>query len=461
MWGSDCSTILGQAEFVLNRQSMARGCTNRDKMAEQLNMHGMTTAYTPFAAAKGKGYSFHFRVPVFHLEALTLFSGKSNAVIQSPNRKLKLARIIPVYEEKGLESLTKREAAAVLQAVKTVYALGLDFGVVDLAYSAAGEADVVAVNPCPELDERLADLFAQAIERFDQGWRQEQVRKVPAVLGADPEFLLADEQGRIVHASRYLPKYGTAGSDVLTIRGVQRFPLAELRPEPASEPRQLIRNIRRAMLYAADQIKDHRLIWVAGAMPANGFALGGHLHMSRIWLNSQLLRALDNYVALPLVLAEEARSTRRRPRYGFLGDFRRQKHGGFEYRTLPSWLVSPKITKGVVALTALIAANYRQLIQRPLARLEVQRMYYEGRKEELLPVAQSLWVELERLPDYASLANYLDPFKQTILTMQCWDERKDFRPAWKIPPFLEQVHNPAIHAIIGTEETNLAGGGER
>jgi hypothetical protein len=144
-----------------------------------------------------------------------------------------------------------------------------------------------------------------------------------------------------------------------------------------------------------------------------------------------------------------------------LGDFRRQNHGGFEYRTLPSWLVHPKVAKGVLALTALIAANYNKLIQQPLAQIDVQKLYYDGNRKALLPYVESLWAELERLEGYAALASYLDPFKQMILNLQSWDERQDFRPAWKIPPFSGQDHNNPIHAIIGTEETNLAGGGER
>ena len=71
--------------------------------------------------------------------------------------------------------------------------------------------------------------------------------------------------------------------------------------------------------------------------------------MSRIWLTSRLLRVLDNYLALPFILIEDQNTKLRRPRYGFLGDFRRKTHGGFEYRTLPSWIVSPRITKGVIA----------------------------------------------------------------------------------------------------------------
>jgi hypothetical protein len=457
VWGGEVSSILAQSGFVLNRPSIGNRCGGVEQMAELLHRHGVATAYSRYAKNKDRDYPFHYRVPVFHLQALTLFSAQSNAVY-----RLRMPiRFTPIYAETGLDRLDKRGASAVREAVKAIYALGLDFGVVDIVFPASGEPEVLSVAPYPELDDWLAVLYAEAISRFDRELKEEVSRRTPAMLGADPEFLLAEESGRIIHASRYLPKNGAAGCDVLTIRGVKRFPLAELRPEPTPDPRKLLRNTRRAMVLAADRILDDRLKWVAGGMPANGFALGGHLHMSRIWLNSRLLRGLDNYLALPLVLAEEAKSIRRRPRYGFLGDFRRQKHGGFEYRTLPSWLVSPGIARGVFASAALVAAHYKTLVQRPLDDPSIQKHYYEGNKKELLPIVKALWTDLERLPGYEALADWLDPYKQTILKMEAWDERCDFRITWRIPPFAGRVHDPSIRAIIGTGEMNVAGGGER
>lgn len=43
-------------------------------------------------------------------------------------------------------------------------------------------------------------------------------------------------------------------------------------------------------------------------MPQPGFPLGGHLHFSGVALNGALLRALDNYLALPLALLEDKRA---------------------------------------------------------------------------------------------------------------------------------------------------------
>ncbi|MCZ4142661.1 hypothetical protein BZG17_33240, partial [Escherichia coli] len=131
--------------------------------------------------------------------------------------------------------------------------------------------------------------------------------------------------------------------------------------------RELIAHLLRAFGSASRSITDHTLIWQAGSMPQRGLPLGGHVHFSGITLNGELLRTLDNYLALPLAMLQDPRGDARRPRYGALGDFRLKSHGGFEYRTLPSFLVSPLVAKGVVGLAGLIASNYRRLRQRPLA----------------------------------------------------------------------------------------------
>jgi hypothetical protein len=53
----------------------------------------------------------------------------------------------------------------------------------------------------------------------------------------------------------------------------------------------------------------------------------------------------------------------RRKRYGNLADFRIKKYGGFEYRTLGSWLVSPEITRGVLCLAKITISHYLELDQ--------------------------------------------------------------------------------------------------
>jgi hypothetical protein len=286
--------------------------------------------------------------------------------------------------------------------------------------------------------------------------------------------------GKVVAASRYLERDGEAGCDAIVVRGRPVItPLAELRPRPSRSPRQLAANLRRALRLAAARIGDASLTWLAGGMPLRGFPLGGHVHFSGVWLNSHLLRALDNYLALPLLLIEAETARQRRPRYGFLGDFRRQPHGGFEYRTLPSWIVTPQVAVGVLSLARVIADGYRELPvggiggdgahvdnqpgvgrypdsafdtsdsasaigasfhptpipARPLDDIRLLEAYYSADKTALQPVVAELWRRLERLPAYAEFAADLEPLRARTLRMETWSETDDLRRAWKIPPF--------------------------
>jgi len=239
-------------------------------------------------------------------------------------------------------------------------------------------------------------------------------------------------ESKIVPASRFLERTGMAGCDSVTIGGRRIYPVAELRPAPSSEPRELLAHLMRAFAAASRSISDHSLIWQAGGMPQRGLPLGGHIHFSGVNLTGELLRALDNYLALPLAFLQDPRGSGRRPRYGALGDFRLKSYGGFEYRTLPSFLVSPLVAKGVVALAGLIASGYTQLRQRPLAKAEVHAAFYEGKREVIKEHIPALVDDLKRLDGYARYERYASPLILQLKLGKTWDESRDIRKLWNI-----------------------------
>jgi hypothetical protein len=78
--------------------------------------------------------------------------------------------------------------------------------------------------------------------------------------------------------------------------------------------------------------------------------LGGHIHISGVALDTNFLAALDQFIAKPL---NEVSNTKLRVSHGYgrLSAVDSAKpHGGFEYRSPLSWLSTPDITKGVVAV---------------------------------------------------------------------------------------------------------------
>ncbi|MCC2683301.1 MAG: hypothetical protein K0R75_200 [Paenibacillaceae bacterium] len=424
---------------VLNRPAAIGRALDPAVRCRWLSTQGVDTVNPDDAGNKGSapnGDRFgaaidrEFYVPVFHLEPLTVFA----------TRTMPAARGLWLNgADAGIRELDAGYSGYYAQkakqlAVRAIYALGLDFGGVRVRVLSDGGLAVVDVEPAPKLDKRLAELYAQAILRLAEETDEDERVAKTVLLGADPEFVLRKVDGEIVFASLFLDKSGKAGCDAIVLPDrSKQYPLAELRPSPSSEPRELIHNLRRTMEYAARLIGDDRLEWVAGGMPAPGFPLGGHIHVSGVKLNSRLLRTFDNYMALPLILLEDRATANRRPQYGFLGDFRLERHGGFEYRTLPSWLVSPRIAAGVLSLARLLVMHYRRLRQNPLDDFRILRSYYIGDKVSLLPTAERIWAELERLPDYANNKEDLDYIKGCTLRMESWDAERDFRGKWKVP----------------------------
>lgn len=338
------------------------------------------------------------------------------------------------------ESVLDREAASTLfkrierLATKTLYTVGLDHGAVRLEASGKSGCSVISIDPRPW--KGMTDLSAM----YRAGWKQlqseldeERHRNAAPILGMDPEFLLVQmPESKIVPASRFLERTGVAGCDSVTINGRRIYPVAELRPAPSSEPRELLAHLMRAFAAASRSISDHSLIWQAGGMPQRGLPLGGHIHFSGVTLNGELLRALDNYLALPLAVLQDPRGSGRRPRYGALGDFRLKSYGGFEYRTLPSFLVSPLVAKGVVALAGLIARGYHQLRQRPLAKAAIHTAFYEGNREVMQVHIPALLDDLTQMDGYERYERYAAPLISQLRQGRTWDESRDIRKLWNI-----------------------------
>ncbi|RIE04756.1 hypothetical protein D3H35_04555 [Cohnella faecalis] len=280
---------------------------------------------------------------------------------------------------------------------------------------------------------RGEQLLAQTIRIFVKSWKSEAESGVTVKLGADPEFVLLSPEGKVVPASRYFPPDGAAGCDSVVVRGVRRWPLAELRPEPAAEPDALAADVRRLLATAARMTSGEPLSWLAGGAPVRGLPLGGHIHLSGAALTGERLRALDNAVALPLRLLEPPSAESRRPRYGSLGDFRKQPHGGFEYRTPPSWLVSRLVARGVMALSKVAAEHARELSAfRPLDEEAVREAFYGGDREVLSAACERVYAGIVRTSGYRSYAALIDPLFDAIRDRRTWNETDDFRRKWGI-----------------------------
>jgi hypothetical protein len=417
---------------VLNSSEALDNAASKSRVLELLKLNGIPVIEER-NVSKLTTVRRYF-VPVFGQEELAIYRSVGKKVWLTDQLKTSMN---DTYEEIERD-LSLREIRKVVQyAVRSIYAVGLDFGGVLLGVGLNGKIHVIDVTATPKLNDELAVKYARCIESYVLQYKRLPSQQV--VLGADPEFVLRNkESGKMVLASRFFTKQGRVGCDHIWLRSDQtrkKLPLAELRPQPAKDPRQLAINLYKTMLLAEKKISQQSVEWLAGGMPMQGYPIGGHIHFSQTWLNSSFLRALDNYLTLPMMLLENDHSLSRRPKYGFLGDFRKQFHGGFEYRTLPSWLVSPKITKAVFAMAKLIAEAYPLLKEAPTLDPSVQRAFYHGDKMKILNVVVPLWQDIENLPEYEKYARYIRPFQHMVLNIEEWDEFRDIRQAWRIPPF--------------------------
>ncbi|WCN36615.1 putative amidoligase domain-containing protein [Aneurinibacillus uraniidurans] len=446
-WGECGLSCKESRTIVLNGSEAIENATDRDIWPGVLAEAGIPTVHTVRGLTAKSTNIRRYMAVVFQQEVLALYEANGQRLWLHD----RVMDTEESYQEITMDSGQRTIRRLLSYAVRSIYSLGLDFGAVYVGVDTRGQTAVLAVRPTfPKIGE-INRKFQCAVETFIAGYEQSYTRTV--MIGADIEFVLRTPGGKMVMASHYFPRDGIVGCDRVWWRGDitrRQFPIAELRPAPADTPRGLFRNVYRAMCRGIQLIGPSNLAWEAGGMPLRGYPIGGHIHFSEIPCNARLLRALDTYVALPLLLLENEASRARRPKYGQLGDMRPQFHGGFEYRTLPSFIVSPRITRGVLALAHLIARVYRKLPVRGLFLIpELHHAFYTGQQDVLLPYVAELWEDLESLPEYKEYEAYIAPFRELVALRAVWEEHVDIRMAWKLPPFqpdmiVNRTHEPSM-----------------
>jgi hypothetical protein len=418
--------------WVLNEEKAVERAGHAGFVRDVLSIHGIPHGIG--LEHEINAFNYRCKVPVFQQDALCVLEGAKRVYLDS-SAVSALSRSEDIMLQPEEWGKLARKAAKL--AVRTIYALGLDFGLVTLAGKSSGEVAVLEVQAAPPLDSAMIALYAEAIDRLDQElvkeelWRKQDGRPI---LGADPEFILRRPEGAVVPASRFFGKKGRVGCDAVILNDKRViFPLVELRPNPAATPSELLVRLHKTMRIAAERIADPSLHWLSGGMPVRGLPLGGHIHLSGVPLSSRLLRVLDNGLALSLAYIEAETTKNRRPKFGFLGDAKRKSHGGFEYRTPPSWLMEPGIARGVFALMQLLAENYQEWRLFPLSQPKLQRAFYAGDKGAMEAAIGEVWDHMAGLSSFPYYEKDLRGLASRIRERRSWDELQDFRAAWKIP----------------------------
>lgn len=421
------------AGTTLNPQTAVARTLSRPAMGRFLRRVGVrfTIAQNATGTTDEPRFARQYRIPFFDMLPLACFrSDSSDAWINN-----RIQRVQPSFREVSMDE-EKVTIRVMNLASRTLHALGLDFGLVSVGMTQKGILHVLDVTASPVLEGRLLDIYANAVESFIS--REERLaRTVPTsvTLGTDLEVMLRGATGKMVLASQFFTRQGRVGCDDRSIQfDGKRLPLMELRPDPDSSPLGLYNKLREVMQEAVYSINRSKVEWRAGSMPFRPYCTGGHIHFSGIPFSHQFVKALDNYVGLPLMMVEnKSTAILRRPRYGFLGDVRQKNYGGFEYRTPASFVVSPDVTMAAFCLAYLTALHYRDLPITDLCEPHLQHAFYKGNGDTLRPIVERNIFALRRLPSYSRYQEYLDPFFDLLFTGWSWNENVDIRVAWGLP----------------------------
>lgn len=425
---------------ILNTQEAIARTVSRSMMSRFFKKIGVRFLLPPANAnstLESTRFTRHYRIPFFDLMPLSCFQSDTGATWINH----RIHKLQPSFREVDLNE-DRVVTRAVFLATRAIHALGLDFGMVSLGLGPKGLLHVLDISPTPVLNGRLLELYSQAIEQYME--REDRLLHTGiqnVKLGTDIEVMLRNPQGKMVLASNYFTRKGRVGCDARSVQfDGKRLPLMELRPDPDTTPEGLYHNLREVMQEAVRKINREHVEWRGGSMPFRAYSTGAHLHFSNVPFSSQFVKALDNYVGLPLMAVEEPKTAQlRRPQYGFLGDVRHKEYGGFEYRTPASFIVDSEITLAAFCLAYLVALYHRELPCFDLYSLQIQQAFYEGNKEEILPIILRNHEYLRRVPLYERYREYIEILFDKIEQGQTWDENVDIREVWGLPKRQERV----------------------
>lgn len=414
---------------VLNPKEAANRTNARQAMAKFLRRMGVRFAQEPIRNLEsGNATSFtrQYRIAIFDSEPIAIFRSDTGALNGNNNRITRLHASFHEVEMRE-EKITPR---IVYLAMRALHSLGLDYGLVSIGMGTKGLLNVIDITSTPILEGRMLEVFANAIDRFiDREERLAHTGIQSILLGTDLEVMLRNPQGKMVLASNYFPRKGNVGCDDRSVNlDGKRLPLMELRPNPDATPIGLMQNLIATMQEAMRRIGRPKVEWRAGSMPFRPYCTGGHVHFSGVPLSGQMVKALDNYLGLPLMAIENrATAGLRRPRYGFLGDIRQKDYGGFEYRTPASFIVNPDLTLGIFCLAHLIAMYHRDLPIIDIYEPNVQAAFYQGNVNVVKPIISRNMEAIQKVPLFERYKDMMNPLLEMISQGRTWDEDVDVR----------------------------------
>lgn len=264
-------------------------------------------------------------------------------------------------------------------------------------------------------------------------------------IGSDPEFGLVFQDGKQAMAYQYLSdgRDSEIGCD-------GHSDIGEIRPRHGETPREHLGNIANLMTEVGKRIPSHIKI-TAGSMVA-GDGIGGHIHFGGLGHRvsfREAAHALDYYLALPVALIEvqsSAKTRRTRTGYGALGAWREQ-YWGFEYRTLPSWLMGWGIALSILSIGYAVVDAVKQRSCPAVPRdIPNPDDFNNCDKKALRPLLNQIRKGWRELPLYSEFRLEVAFLNHLLVQKMEWREDRDVRNSWaakdKRRPSPQVVGNP-------------------
>jgi hypothetical protein len=299
-------------------------------------------------------------------------------------------------------------------------------------------------------------------------------------LEADAVFTPVDDSGEKVYPQSQDCDFGFDGYTAT----------AEIRPKPATDPEEAIKNIREIL--ERNKNKYPNVFKYNLMATSDKLSLGGHIHFGHSLLRENTPRGreliermilnLDNLLGFPVMFLEkdEYAFFRKVSRgYGKLGDVRLQGWG-FEYRTLPSFLSCQKLARDILYLAHAIAdaTIYHNYRCNPVIKDSAFRYAFERQSRELLrPQLKFVFAQQRELPKVKEEERYQKAIEDFIREVKRerplfaieikkgWHIKFDTNKFWraytfeklvmKVVKILLEVHKKGVSKLVASGKYKL------
>jgi len=261
-------------------------------------------------------------------------------------------------------------------------------------------------------------------------------------IGADPEFLIFDENNEIIAADKWGNEEDNFGADAGDIN-------FEVRPTPSYSPLEVVNNIHEIFLQQIFKESKFANVysWKAGSYFSphrsfydNGYPLGGHIHFGTkgIIAGRDSTKILSQYVGACSILIEDRKEGQKRRAgeeeyycYGQPNNFRTQNYG-FEYRTPSSWITSPYVAAAILCLAKTVLFEVINNTSFKPGNYANKEDFKEMNTTKVKLHFPKLWDDVKKMALYPIYKQYLEFIPFLVDNNRNWFPKCGMKAAWGV-----------------------------